>query len=162
MGPDGGGGAVAEAEAAVPAGMLQLAMRTAIAAAVAPAMAAPAALLVVGLLGDDPLRALLMAPFFPVTWLTIPGIYGYFVALGPVLLLGPALTLAARTAPRLRPKRIWTAVGAVGGAAIALLFAGPVPALAVAGAAAGAASALTYRLIVGAALDPQREPGAAP
>ncbi|HYG31054.1 MAG TPA: hypothetical protein VD887_12685 [Allosphingosinicella sp.] len=142
--------------------MLDLAVRTAIAVAVAPAMAAPAGLLIAGLLGDDPLRALLMAPLFPITWLTIPGIYGYFFAFGPVLLLGPALTLAARAAPRLRRKRVWIAAGALGGIGLALALTGPVPPLILVGAAAGAASAITYRLIVGGALVPRGEPGAAP
>ncbi|HEX8363738.1 MAG TPA: hypothetical protein VF603_00465 [Allosphingosinicella sp.] len=142
--------------------MLNVAVRTAIAVALAPAMAAPAGLLVAGLLGDDPWRALLMAPLFPVTWLTIPGIYGYFFAFGPVLLLGPALTFAARTTPGLRPKRVWVGVGALGGIGLALAFAGPVAALIPVGAAAGAASALTYRLIVGGGLVPRPEPGGTP
>lgn len=135
---------------------LPLVARSVIAIVVAPAAAPPAALLTMQLLVGDPVGALLGLPFVPLVWITIAGIYGTLVAFGPVLVLGPALTLAARRIPLFRRKRAWAAAGALGGIAVGIAFGAFAPEVAAVGAVAGAASALTYRLILGRALSEGR------
>ncbi len=115
---------------------------------IAPAFAPAVGMFILAVLEGDPAGALLMVPLMPLLLLTIPGIYGYSLALVATLVLGLPLTAAAFAIPSLRRVRIWLAVGAAGGALLGLLFTHDV-ALALVGGVAGAISALVYRWIVG-------------
>ena len=124
---------------------------------IAPA-AAPISVIVAMAIRDGSADLLLFAPLALVT---LPGLYGYFIGFLATLLLGTAMTLLSLRFPVARSLRIWLAVGAVSGALVGLVFRAhgwEVPALA---AVAGAASALTYRLIVGPALSGRPPPALA-
>lgn len=112
---------------------------------IAPA-AAPIFVLLASALREGSADMLLYAPMILVT---VPGQYGFALAFFPVLLLGTALTAASLHFPALRPKRVWLATGAFFGVLIGLALVPGVWDMALYGAIAGGACALTYRLIVG-------------
>jgi hypothetical protein len=114
----------------------------------APAAAGPAALSMIALLDGAPGQALLMLVLAPFMLIMLPGIYAYIFAFLPTAAFGFVLTLAGDRYPAVRDTRLWLATGAVGALPIAATSM-PGPSLFLAASAAGAASALVYRLIVG-------------
>ena len=98
---------------------LELAVAMGIATLIAPAAAPASVVTVLLLLYGDFGGGLLAFALGPLALLTAAGVYGYVMAFFAVALLGTALTLLALRRPRLRPKWIWTAVGALFGMLIA-------------------------------------------
>jgi hypothetical protein len=87
----------------------------------------------------------------PFALLTFHGMLGYGLAFAACAVLGLPLCFAARSARSLRPKWVWVAIGALGGAGLAAFFPFGWDAI-LSGAAAGGLTALTFRLIVGPSL----------
>ena len=127
--------------------MFETSLRMFAATLIAPLTAPLSVILAIAVQEGSPSTAL----FAPLMLVMLPGIYGFALAFIPVLLLGAGLTVAALHFPALRPKRIWLATGASFGTLIGLVFVANGWDMLVYGAIAGSASALTYRLIVGAA-----------
>jgi hypothetical protein len=119
-----------------------------IATLVAPTVAPASVVFVLFLFHGDLDGGLLAFLLAPLALLTEAGLYGYVIALFAVALLGTGLTLLALGHTWLRPKWIWTAIGALGGTLIAAAFTPTEPLMLLCGTAAGGSCALLYRLIV--------------
>ncbi len=133
-------------------GSLKLFLLMAVATVTSPLAAPPTIFLVLRLLDGD-----LPSVFLPLAILTLPGMYGYALAFVPVLVLGVVLTASAREIRQVRPFWVWATVGALSGITIALMFAPFAVDVVFSGAAAGAACASIYRLIVGRSLVSEAE-----
>jgi hypothetical protein len=120
---------------------------TLLALVLAPTVAPPITffLLTVNERGSSLFESLLALPF---VLLTFHGMTGYVLALVTCAALGLPLSLAARSAPRLRSKWIWLAAGTVCGGGLAMLFPFDFRVV-LSGAAAGGLTALIFRLVVG-------------
>jgi hypothetical protein len=131
---------------------LDLALAMALATLIAPAAAPGSVLVVMFLIYGDVGNGLWAIVLAPLAILTIAGFFGYVMAFFAVAVCGTALTLLALRRSRLRPKRIWAAIGAVFGTLIAAAFLPSEPAMLLCGTAAGGSCAFLYRLVIARAL----------
>ena len=114
--------------------------------------AAPAAMFAYGMV-HAPMETLQSIPVLLIAIVSLPGLIGFILAVLPTLVLGCVLGLAARIRPFLRRKLVWLATGLLFGVPLGLAIDATWTG-ALVGAAAGAACAITFRLILGRALEP--------
>jgi hypothetical protein len=140
---------------------LELIVAMGLATLIAP-LAAPASILIVlGLANGGIGTGLFALALAPLSLLTVPGLYGYAMAFPAVSVLGTVLTQLTLTRGRLRPVRIWAAIGALSGMLIAAALVPIEPVMFMCGAAAGGSCAFVYRLIIARPLAAHRSGGIA-